>query len=454
MKKVYVVHCVDTEGPLNETLEATFERLKHIYHLDLKPSEQLLKKLQKGKVDLNGLENSVKNTLNPHYLNYNNNWDKIDDMLMDCLSENFRNKFLDSNGKGWIYNWHCVDHVDFTYNPRSRKIGYHEIFDHYKNVLTETKSKQDGLHFHYHPHPMVKHAHLCATRWLGPTDKLFQVLSRRIIDRAWFPSTNRPGFQVTRPDSHWFLEQFIPFDYASLSLEKSNEYEDQFDLSAGRSGDWRRAPVTWEPYHPAHDDYQSRGDCKRWIARCLNVGTRFANINLTEVDRAFKEAQEGKSVILSFADHDFRDLRKDVEEAYYLIKTVSNKYPKVQYEFAEATEAMRKSLNLKNIGACKLEINLKKLNDKAHVLEIISDKDIFGTQPYLAIKTKNKDYFHDNLDFQIPKRRWTYTFDEETLKLEQIDKIGLAVNSPSGETTVSNIDISSEKKETTYLNSR
>ena len=42
MKKVYVVHCVDTEGPLNETLEATFERLKHIYHLDLKPSEQLI----------------------------------------------------------------------------------------------------------------------------------------------------------------------------------------------------------------------------------------------------------------------------------------------------------------------------------------------------------------------------------------------------------------------------
>ena len=126
----------------------------------------------------------------------------------------------------------------------------------------------------------------------------------------------------------------------------------------------------------------------------------------------------------------------------------------MQYEFAEATEAMRKSLNLENIGACKLEINLKKLNDKAHVLEIISDKDIFGTQPYLAIKTKNKDYFHDNLDFQIPKRRWTYTFDEETLKLEQIEKIGLAVNSPSGETTVSNIDINSGKNETTYLNSR
>ena len=141
MKKVYIVHCIDTEGPLNESLEATFERLKHIYHIDLKPSEKLLKQLQEGKVDLNGLEESVKNTLNPHYLNYNNNWDKIDLMLRDCLSENFRNKFLDSSGKSWVYNWHCVDHVDFTYNPRSRAMGYHGVFDHYKKILEDTKSK-------------------------------------------------------------------------------------------------------------------------------------------------------------------------------------------------------------------------------------------------------------------------------------------------------------------------
>ena len=33
MKKIYVVHCIDSEGPLH-SLDATFERLKHIYHLD------------------------------------------------------------------------------------------------------------------------------------------------------------------------------------------------------------------------------------------------------------------------------------------------------------------------------------------------------------------------------------------------------------------------------------
>ena len=80
-KIVYVVHCIDTEGPLNESLKATFERLKHIYHLNFKPSKITLKKLQKGQLDLKGLEDSVKQTLNPEILNYNNSWNKINKML-------------------------------------------------------------------------------------------------------------------------------------------------------------------------------------------------------------------------------------------------------------------------------------------------------------------------------------------------------------------------------------
>lgn len=38
---VYVVHCIDTEGPLYESVEATFERLKEIFHIDLDPSLEI-----------------------------------------------------------------------------------------------------------------------------------------------------------------------------------------------------------------------------------------------------------------------------------------------------------------------------------------------------------------------------------------------------------------------------
>jgi hypothetical protein len=43
---VYIVHCVDAEGPLNETLEATFERLEYIFGIKLDPTYDNLALIQ------------------------------------------------------------------------------------------------------------------------------------------------------------------------------------------------------------------------------------------------------------------------------------------------------------------------------------------------------------------------------------------------------------------------
>ena len=71
VRPVYVVHCVDTEGPLHESVEATFERLKAIFGIDLEPSVALLRHLQAGEVDLGGLEQAVRKVVDPHLLGYN-----------------------------------------------------------------------------------------------------------------------------------------------------------------------------------------------------------------------------------------------------------------------------------------------------------------------------------------------------------------------------------------------
>jgi len=138
-KTVYVVHCIDTEGPLHESVDATFERLKAIFKLDLEPSVETLRRLQAGEMKLGGLEAAVRKVVDPHLLAYNDTWDKVDAMLAELLSEPFRGRVRDSFGTGWIYSWFCLDHVDYENNPRRRDIGYHNVYDHYRGMLRVRK---------------------------------------------------------------------------------------------------------------------------------------------------------------------------------------------------------------------------------------------------------------------------------------------------------------------------
>ncbi|MBA2678182.1 MAG: hypothetical protein H0U76_07305 [Ktedonobacteraceae bacterium] len=438
---VHIVHCIDTEGPLFESIEATFERLKAIFGLDLPPSLDLLSRLQSGQVDLGGKEVAVKKVLDPHLLSYNDTWDKIDLMLADALAESFRNELRDSFGGGWVYNWFCGDHVDYDLNPRRRDIGYHNVFDHYRTVLRETDSLQDGLHFHYHPHAFRREAHLCATHWWANSDSLAQTLSRRVIERKWFPAANRPGYHVTRPDSHWFLEQFIPFDLASQAITATNEDRTQFAVDDGRFGDWHRAPDNWQPYHPAHDDYQATGNCRRWIGRCLNVGTRYRLLTEADVRQAFEEARAGKPVVLGLTNHDFRDLRLDIQSFRKLLLTVSKDFPDVAFRFSEAVAAMRSALGLVHQPPCELKLSLTKPNEATHILKVVSPTPAFGPQPWLALKTSAGVFHYDNFDILTPFHQWQYVFDEETFPLSALSEVGVATNNAFGITTVTVLEI-------------
>ena len=56
----------------------------------------------------------------------------IENMLKKISSKNFRNKIKDDSGKQYVLTWHCVDHVNYKYNPRKREINV-KIFKFYKN---------------------------------------------------------------------------------------------------------------------------------------------------------------------------------------------------------------------------------------------------------------------------------------------------------------------------------
>jgi hypothetical protein len=443
-RTVHIVHCIDVEGPLYESLESTFERIREIFHLDIPPTRDNLLRLQHQEMDLKGLEKDVFRVVDPDALRYYDTWDKIDDMLTAAMAPEFRQRMLDSSGNGWVYNWHCMDHVGYEYNPRRRDMGFHNIFDHYQNMIRQTFSDRDAIHFHYHPIPFNRKAHHCASHYFANNQTFFQIIARRIIERNWFPSVNRPGFNVIRPDSHWFLEQFIPFD---LSNQASDEdYEGQKDLSGGRWGDWRRAPKSWEPYHPAHDDYQVKGSCRRWIARCLNMGARVRNLAQKDVDQAFSEADAGKPVVMAFSNHDFRDIRRDVESVRTMIRNAATQFPKVDFRFSEAREAMQSALGLERRDHIHFTLSLD-----GERLNVVSDSPIFGPQPFLALRTRSGEFYHDNLDFQKPFQAWSYILDDQTFRAEALDAIGVGACDPIGNVTTAVMELTTQHVTTTYL---
>ena len=428
-KTLYVVHCVDTEGPLDETLDATFDRLASIFGIKLPPTSETLALLQRKELNLDGMEDAVAKCFAPDLLRYNKDWNEITQMLDELVSDDFRRQDVDDFGNGWVYSWHCMDHIGHFENPRRKDVGFGNIFRFYKSILHKSGSKKDEINWHFHPLSLTKNPLHAATSYVNNYDILIQILCRRVLDHNWFPTVNRPGFHSERPDSHAFLEQWIPFDYANQFFEGSY---DQPDLGGSRFGDWNRAPSSWRGYHPSHDDHQEIGSCRRLIFRCLNVGTRFRCLTTNHVHEAFSEAKASGGAILSFANHDYRDIRPDVRNVRSMLGAIRKQYPDVKLKYAGAEEA---AISLSGYGEKPppiLELELI----KNRLIVVVVDGEIFGPQPFLAILTKEGRYFHDNFDTIEPRKRWTYVFDDQTIPIKNLCKVGVATAGKFGRSCV------------------
>lgn len=444
-KQLYIVYCIDTEGPFSENIKDTFIRLNEIlpFTIKKKPTIENLDNLIK--------ENKlVSQIVNKNILNYNNNFYSIKKMFLECFNEKQITDFKDSYGNSIKYNFFICDHVFYKNNPRKRKVGFHQIYNFYENFLTKKIKDKEQLQLHYHPHSITNQGHHSGTKWSDEHDKLNQILSRRVIDKLNFPSSNRAGFHVMRPDSSWFLEQYIPFDYSNNSMNDS-KILNQLDLKFSNYGFWENATKSWVPYHPSFYDYEKKGEMNRYTARSLNIGTRYNNINQAEVDKAFKEANEFKRPILSFNNHDTRQIKNDIISFIKMVKKSSKKYPEVKFKFSKSVEAFRGSLKLKKQSNIKFSFKKKVVNNYT-VLFIEADQDIFGPQPYFCYKSKNNKYFYDNLVIIKPFRKWRYIFNQENLLPNEIDTIGIAANNNYGKTTVINLSKDFKLIKKNYLN--
>lgn len=439
-KFLSVVHTVDTEGPLNEPIKVTFQRIHALFGLKFKPTKVNLKKIMEKKINL-PLAASEKRrfykVFNKQSLNNNSSWKKMNHQNNIIFKKSFRNKYKDSFNNGWLVNWHCVDHVGYKNNPQNRQIGYHKIFDYYSDKIKKYHSK-DKIHFHFHPVSFSNSANKCGNHYFSNSSNIYQILCRRIIERNWFPSVNRPGFHIERPDSHWFLEQFIPFDYANQSYK-------YFTPNGYRLENWEGAPKTWTPYHPDYKDYRKVGNCKRWIARCLNLGARSAVLDQEEVNKAFVEIKKGKKSILAFSNHDYRNMIPDIDNTHKMLVKASKKY-KIKFKYFDARNAFRKNMKIKKKGKLKFKIKVK-----FNCVELTASHETFGSQPFLSIQSTNKKFYHENFSIIKPYKKWHYYFDDHSLKLNQIRYFGFASNDDYGNTTIVKIDFNKSKIKNYYI---
>ena len=438
-KKLFLVYCIDTEGPLNESIGATFERLEQIFGLKIEPNESNLQLLQNQKIDIPN-KKEVAKVLGKNLLLYNKNWEEIDSMLNQIMSEKYRHEYKDDRGLGLIYNWHCLDHVGYEANPRERDLGYGKVFKHYLNKITEHNCK-DNIHWHFHPIAFNKSAATSATSYSNSMYHLHQILLRRVINHNWFPVVNRAGFHTIRQDSSLFMEQWIPFDYSNQA-EFNIIDNQQRDLNEGRFGDWRRAPKEWKPYNPSHNDYQIPGQMNRFSTKCLNIGTRLRLLTDNEIEKAFHLAsQEGKA-ILSFTNHDFRDMRKDIEDIYPRIFKIAEKFKDIEVIHSDAIDAMQKYLYSNDEidqNSLKMDFRLSERNSESNSIrleiETLNGK-VFGSQPYLAMKSSSGEYLNDNFDEFTSKKSWSYTFDDQTVDFSELESIKVAANDKYGNTEI------------------
>ena len=96
MKYINVVHLVDTEGPLYEPLNITFNRIKEVFGINIKANKLNLKKILENDIslDLNKkLKKKFFESFNERTLNYKKNWNEVNNQNKILLSKKFRAKY-------------------------------------------------------------------------------------------------------------------------------------------------------------------------------------------------------------------------------------------------------------------------------------------------------------------------------------------------------------------------
>ena len=88
--EVVIVHAVDTEGPLFESVEAKWLRLEEMFGITTEEkTEKNLQALLNGELEVDVPLENIRAVFSSHLSQFNSSWPEIDEMLSESIARNF-----------------------------------------------------------------------------------------------------------------------------------------------------------------------------------------------------------------------------------------------------------------------------------------------------------------------------------------------------------------------------
>ena len=368
MSKVFVVFCMDTEGPCDDPC-----------------NNELLK-----------------------------TWSDVD-MAMDKLFINhFRHMYPDSKGNGLKIGWFFLTWTGFNTNPRKRDFGYHKVRDHYINRWAKLMGEfGDEQCWHYHHPSKSKIGNEWGFDW-NENQEYSQIISRQVLDREWFPTCYRAGGTIHTVESSNWIDNWFPFDYSNRA-----------PISIPNIIDWSKAKNDWSLYKPDIYDFTKQGFGRRYIARTLDLVTGAYSIDENEIRKSFERANRGEPTILAVFDHDYRDIADRMRNYLSEINRIAKSYPNVSWEYASPSDAICKSVQFEMAPkAIFVEAAIYGKN-----LRIWTTSPIHQNIPWIALEDENGEVKHLVEDV---KQDSPISWEVDIMKYGSYAKIGIGVSTING----------------------
>jgi hypothetical protein len=174
-------------------------------------------------------------------------------------------------------------------------------------------------------------------------------LDHMILDRQFYPSVWRTGWNLMSPGLSNWLDQYIPFEFTSPD-------------------------GNWYPYQPS--------DAAHWA-----VTTYYHGQNAND---AFLYAQQNGAAIYSIYCHDTDDMTSTIDLTQSILKDAQSYYPDVSFKYVTAKEAVQSALGYTDRSAPVF--TLIKNQDGSYTAR--SNEAIWENNLYVALKYTDNTYVH------------------------------------------------------------